>query len=119
LNEQSTDETRAALMRALSVAEQVAATAPVEVDDVLCASARGVSLLVGRPARVAETAAAHGLSVVMVLRSDGCPLVETTGEVNGVPVRAWAIGSVGDEAEFEAVVSPVGLPSAWSVAGAA
>lgn len=116
---ETTDETRAALMRALSVAEQVTATAPVQPYDVVSASGTGVSLMLDRrPAHVAQVAAVHGLSVVLVARFDGRPQVETVGAVDGVPVRAWALGQVGEEAEYEAVVSPVGLPVAWS-AGAA
>lgn len=115
LNENSTDY-RDALMRAQSAAEHLTAAAPIGKYDSVTTSATEVSLhLADRPEDVARYGRKSGMSVQLALRSDGRPLLEASGEINGVPVRVWSLGQVEDEERYRALAPASPLPAAWSV----
>lgn len=114
MNENSTDY-RDALMRAQSAAEHLTATAPIRKYDSVTASTQEVSLhLAGRPEDVARFGQTSGMSVQLATRSDGRPLLEAAGEINGVPVRVWTLGLAEDEERYRACLPAAGLPSEWS-----
>lgn len=114
MNENSSHP-RVALAQALDVAKKVAAVAFVEEWDSFAVTGREVLLHAHRrPVDVARSAEGLGLALASVIRDDKRPYVEATGEVDGFRVTVWALGHVGEEAAYEAVLAPPALPREWS-----
>jgi hypothetical protein len=118
LNDNPTDDARAATVRALAVAERLIADAPIQKMDMIAVQYGGLRIMLHhRPEGVAEWACLHGLSLVLTTdyNDDQRPYIEASGRVSDVPVSVWALGAA-DEQERYAACVPVAERSA---AGAA
>lgn len=125
--DEKTTDLRDRLMAALSVAEQLSATSPIQHYDSVTAQAGAVRVMLHqRPEDVAAWAGLHGLSLTLVTNynDDQRPYVEADGVVAGVSVSVWALGDVGEQERY-AVCVPVSeesapgvavLPQAWGAA---
>jgi hypothetical protein len=103
-------------MRALSVAEEVAAMVPLATADDVQVSCSGVDLMLHRrPEGVAQVGAARSWSAT-VDSSGGRPRIAVSGLVRGVAVRVWALGGTDETERYEAAAAPVALPAAWTAA---
>jgi hypothetical protein len=109
---------RDALMRALSVAEEIAASMPSTRpgDDMNVGGGHISVMLHRRPDDVARMAMARSWPVKVAKPFDGKQRVWADGVVRGVAVRVWALGAPADMARYRDVVAPEGLPAAWSAA---
>lgn len=115
MNENSIHQ--AALTRALDVAQKIIGAIGIEEWDSVSTSAREISVhLHVRPVGVAQAAEALGLALSLVIRGDDRPTVQAVGEVDGLRVEVWALGSATDQELYRSAVAPSGLPSAWSAA---
>jgi hypothetical protein len=127
LNENSTDDPRAAIMRAMAVANQLTAVGPIQSLDAVTTQRGAVRVMLHRrPEDVAQWARLYGLPLALETNyNDGLrPYIEASGLVVGVPVSVWALGGA-DEQERYAACMPAsdaaapGLPAEWSAAGVA
>lgn len=113
-----TTDPRDGLMAALSVAEQLAASAPVAPVGIYVNPGELDIHFNRAPEAVVAFAEQHSLSVSMRREHSGTPrpYLSADGRVEGLRVHVWSLGDAGDEAEYEAALTPVSLPSAWSAA---
>lgn len=126
LNENSIPDPRNDFMRALSVAERLTAESPIQRYDTVTAKNGEVRVMLHHsPENVAEWAALHGLALTLDTNhcDDARPFIEASGQVDGVPVVVWALGSAAERERYAACLpKSVGafLPMAWrATAGAA
>jgi hypothetical protein len=115
---QNSNGPRDAMMRALSVAEEIAASVPTmrAGDDMSVTGDRVSVMLHRRPDDVARLAADRSWPVKVAKPFDGKQRVWTDGVVQGVAVQVWALGAPVDMARYRDVAAPAGLPAAWSAA---